>query len=174
MTLHTLALPPCLQALERAEGLLARARAAAGDDPEALARLMSARLHPEMFDLRGQLQTVAIFALRATYPLLGRDWPRAPEGADIAGRLAFAREALLALSPDDFVGAEDRIVRHKAGFADLQQTGIDYLQRFALPTLWFHLVMAYAILRLEGVPVGKADFDGLHAYPEGFSFGQGR
>ena len=30
--------------------------------------------------------------------------------------------------------------------------------------------MVYAVLRADGVAIGKADFDGLHAYPEGFSF----
>ena len=59
---------------------------------------------------------------------------------------------------------------HRAGFAYLDQSAADYLHQFAIPNLWFHLSMAYAILRQAGADVGKADFDGLHSYPTGFAF----
>jgi hypothetical protein len=42
---------------------------------------------------------------------------------------------------------------------------IDEAALDALPNLYFHLVAAYIALRGAGVPLGKADFDGLHAYP---------
>jgi hypothetical protein len=37
-------------------------------------------------------------------------------------------------------------------------TGADYLRRFALPNFYFHVTIAYAILRAEGVPLGKPDY----------------
>ena len=75
-----------------------------------------------------------------------------------------------ALTPADFAGAETRVIAHKAGDAVLSQAGGDYLRLFALPNLWFHLAMAFAIARASGVPVGKADYDGWHSYAPGFSF----
>ena len=39
-----------------------------------------------------------------------------------------------------------------------------------MPNFFFHLTMGYAALRAAGVPLGKADFDGFHVYPEGFEF----
>jgi hypothetical protein len=54
-------------------------------------------------------------------------------------------------------------ILHRAGEADLDQTGTDYLHLFALPDLWFHLSIAHAIFRAEGLAIGKADFEGLHA-----------
>jgi hypothetical protein len=56
------------------------------------------------------------------------------------------------------------MIAHRAGEADLVQDGATYLHCFAIPNLWFHLGMAYAILRTEGLSIGKADFDGWHRY----------
>jgi len=41
---------------------------------------------------------------------------------------------------------------------------------YAMPNFFFHLCMAYALLRAQGVPLGKPDFDGWHRYAPGFSF----
>ena len=89
--------------------------------------------------------------------------------------LALARAGLRCTVIDarpraDFDGAATAQVRHKAGDAILTQGAEDYLVTFAIPNLWFHLATAHSILRAKGVAVGKADFDGLHAYPDGFSF----
>jgi hypothetical protein len=48
--------------------------------------------------------------------------------------------------------------------------GADFLHLFGLPNFFFHLTMGYAALRAAGVPLGKADFDGFHAYPADFRF----
>ena len=88
----------------------------------------------------------------------------------LKSRIGHATGQIGLLKPADFDGANARIISHRAGFADLTQTAPDYLHQFALPNLWFHLTMAYATLRHAGVPLGKADFDGLHSYPAGFSF----
>lgn len=121
-----------------------------------------------MFDVRTQFFAVAGFALRATYPLAGRDVPVLQ--GDAGARLAQAQSWLSQLTEADFTGAEQRVITHRAGFADLEQPAAVYLRDFALPNLWFHLSMAYAGLRAAGVALGKADFDGLHAYPDGFTF----
>jgi hypothetical protein len=38
------------------------------------------------------------------------------------------------------------------------------LQQYALPNFFFHLSMVYALLRQQGLPLSKADFDGWHVY----------
>lgn len=136
--------------------------------------LLLARLAPDMFTCGQQFATAMGFALRATYPLAGRPVPDAPDaGMDRIGllrRLVATRAALDALAPDDFSGAEARMVSHRAGFAELSQTGADYLHLFAMPNFLFHMAMGFAILRGQGVDIGKSDFDGLHDYPHGFRF----
>ncbi len=164
------AVPPSLQAIERARRLLARIVAEQSD-------VLGFALAPGMFDCTAQLRTVGIFALRSTYTLCGREWPKDmlgpdfPNGAEgLDARLAKAAEQIRALTSADFEGAESRTIKHVAGDARLEQLGTEYLQLFALPNLWFHLSMAFAIARQSGLTVGNADYDGWHEYAPGFSF----
>ncbi len=152
---------------------LARAEALVGATG-GRADMLAARLAPDMFTAAEQFATAAGFALRGTYPLAGLTVPDFPDlGLDAEGlkaRIGFADEHLASLSPEVFEGAETRMVGHRAGFAELEQSGGDYLTLFAMPNFLFHLSMAFAILRQNGVKIGKADFDGLHDYPQGFRF----
>jgi uncharacterized protein len=122
----------------------------------------------DAFPARQQFATAAGFALRVTCPLVGREVPDLPQG--LGPRLAVARAMLGAMAPAEFEGAEVRVIRHTAGLAELEQTGAEFLYLYGLPNFFFHLTMGYAALRAAGVPLGKADFDGFHAYPEDFSF----
>ncbi|HLQ18953.1 MAG TPA: DUF1993 family protein, partial [Tabrizicola sp.] len=107
-------------------------------------------------------------SLRIACPLAGREVPDLPQG--LGPRLAVARALLGSMTPADFEGAETRVIRHKAGFAELEQSGAEFLHLYGLPNFFFHLTMGYAALRAAGVPLGKADFDGFHSYPAGFHF----
>ena len=80
-------------------------------------------------------------------------------------RLAVARATMGGMRPDEFQGAENRRIQHRAGIADLDQSAEDFLFLYGLPNFFFHLAMGYAALRAAGVTLGKADFDGFHAYP---------
>lgn len=165
MSLFLAAVPPALQSLKRASGLLQKI--------EAQPALLSARLAPDMFDCASQLRTMTIFALRCTFPLTLREAEQKSFDAGVFGlksRIAHATGQIGTLKPAEFEGSEARMIAHRAGFADLTQNGADYLHLFALPNLWFHLSIAYATLRANGVPLGKSDYDGLHSYPAGFSF----
>lgn len=122
----------------------------------------------DSFPARQQFATAAGFALRIACPLAGREVPDLPQG--LGPRLAVARALLGSMSPADFEGAETRVIRHRAGFADLEQSGAEFLYLYGLPNFFFHLTMGYAALRAAGVPLGKADFDGFHAYPADFHF----
>jgi uncharacterized protein len=122
----------------------------------------------DSFPARQQFATAAGLALRVTCPLAGREVPDLPQG--LGPRLAVARAMLGAMVPAEFEGAETRVIRHRAGFAELEQTGSEFLYLYGLPNFFFHLTMGYAALRAAGVALGKADFDGFHAYPADFRF----
>lgn len=122
----------------------------------------------DAFPARQQFATAAGFALRIACPLAGREVPDLPQG--LGPRLAVARALLGSMTPADFEGAETRLIRHRAGFAELEQTGAEFLHLYGMPNFFFHLTMGYAALRSAGVLIGKADFDGFHSYPADFHF----
>lgn len=164
--LYDASVPVFRHYLARVDGLLA----AVEGRPE----LLGARLAPGMYTAAQQFASAAGFSLRGTYPLAGRDVPDFPDAPmDLEGlrrRLEVARDRLDALEPGEFEGAETRRISHRAGFADLTQTGAEYLWLFAMPNFMFHLSMGFAVLREGGLDIGKGDFDGLHEYPRGFRF----
>lgn len=132
------------------------------------------RLAGDVFPAGVQFRTAQNFVLRAVFPTLGRAVPKlAPvgqTGAILAARSDAVRALLAPLAAADFDGAAGRPVTHAAGEATLTQPGADYALRFALPNFFFHLTTGYATLRGAGLALGKADFDGLHAYAPGFRF----
>ena len=142
---------------------LARAQEMAEAHPGALeARVADA------FPASQQFATAAGFALRIACPLAGREIPDLPRA--LSPRLAVVRATLGAMRPEEFQGAEARRISHKAGFAELEQSAEEFLYLYGLPNFFFHLTMGYAALRGAGVALGKADFDGFHAYPRNFRF----
>lgn len=117
---------------------------------------------------RQQFAMAAGFTVQIACPLAGREVPDLPEG--LGPRLAVARATLGALKPAEFEGAEALVIHHRAGFAEVDQTGEQFLYLFGLPNFFFHMTMGYAALRAAGVPLGKEDFDGIHSYPPDFRF----
>ena len=162
--LYTASVPVFRHYLARLQGLLDRAA------PHGA--VLTARLAPDMFTCGQQIATATGFALRIPFPLAGLPVPAQPDPppdrAGLVVRIAAAQAALADLDPAAFAGAEARRIRHLAGFAELDQSGADFLHLFGMPNFLFHTSMAFAILRANGIEIGKADFDGLHDYPPGF------
>ena len=162
--LYSASVPVFLHYLDRMAALLARMDVT----PEVLGH----RLAPDMAPASAQFATAINFALRTCLKLAGKKVSGVPQvdaSRDIlADWLALARAKLAALRPEDFEGAAERNIQHRAGVAFLEQSSHDFLHLFGLPNFMFHYTMAYANLRAAGLTIGKADFDGLHGYPEGF------
>lgn len=168
MSLGATCLGSCAVVLDAADRLLDVVAREGREDA------LDARLSPDMMPAGAQIATAAGYTVRIAFPLVGRTVPDLPEGrtaAALAARVAAARALVDGLDPAAFDGAAARVVRHRAGFADLAQPGEAFLIRYGVPNMTFHIAMAYAALRAAGLPLGKADFDGLHVYPPGFAFG---
>lgn len=139
------------------------------DHPEA-AEILDSKLAADMFSTGQQFAVALNVAARGVYQVAGRALPEFPERFDLATLREFAAELRQGLAGISVADLSEARVRHVAGFAELEQEALDFMIRFALPNMMFHFGMGYAGLRAAGVPLGKADFDGLHIYPEGFSF----
>jgi hypothetical protein len=134
-----------------------------GYDP---AVLCQARLAPDMLPLTGQVHIATAFAKNAMCRLSDKTPPdfNPPEATFEAYR-ARIKETLAivaSVSAKDFEGAAERKIEARLG-PDRTEifTGTDYFNSMVMPNFYFHLTTAYAILRHNGVPLGKMDFLGL-------------
>jgi hypothetical protein len=135
--------------------------AAKGFDP---AVLLSARLAPDMFDLTRQVQIACDLAKSAGARLAGLEPPKHPDEertfAELHARIAKVRAFLDTLDTATLDASADRDVTVPLRDRTLQFKGADYLVTWALPNFYFHVTTAYAILRHNGVELGKRDFLG--------------
>ena len=121
-----------------------------------------------MLPLEQQVLIATNFTLRASFPLAGEPIPsygEFPETfAGLRGRAQRATQMLRLLEPSQFVGAEARVLESQAGEALVRLPAAEFLFQYALPNFFFHVTAAYAVLRSQGVPLGKENFDGFHSY----------
>jgi uncharacterized protein len=126
--------------------------------------LLAARLAPDMFPLSRQVQLASDFAKNSTARLAGQDPPRFADEEqtfeDLKARIARTLDFLKTVPASALEGAEDRDIRVPLRDRALEMKGLPFLQRFALPNFFFHVTAAYAILRHNGLEIGKRDFTG--------------
>jgi hypothetical protein len=127
--------------------------------------LVGARLAPDMYSLAQQVQTACDSAKNGTARIIGKEPPRHQDNEktidELKARIAKTVDYLKGLPIGAFEGASDRkIVQDLQNGLELEMTGAQYLQDWALPNFYFHVVTAYDILRHNGVEVGKRDFMG--------------
>ena len=127
------------------------------------AALLEARLAPDMKPLPAQIQMASDAAKNAMARLAGIEAPSMPDTeasiAELKARCAKTVAFINSVDRAAFDGAEDRQVTIKfPNGMGYQWAGRDYLTGFALPNFFFHVTTAYALLRAQGVSVGKPDF----------------
>ncbi|MCH9826899.1 MAG: DUF1993 domain-containing protein [Gammaproteobacteria bacterium] len=126
--------------------------------------LVESRLAPDMFPLRRQVQIASDAAKGSMARLAGLDVPSWDDTettmAQLIERLDRTLEYLAGFSPEQVDGSEERQVVVKTRMRELRFTGLQYLQGFAIPNLYFHVATSYNILRHNGVELGKMDFLG--------------
>ena len=156
--------PPFTKMLTNLDNVLKKAEAdceARKIDPSVF---INGRLAPDMLPLVRQVQIATDHAKGAAARLAGKEAPKWPDDektlADLHARVAKALAYLKTFKPADFDDAETRAIELKFPGATFNFTGKDYLLNFAVPNFYFHYVTAYAILRHNGVPIGKTDFIG--------------
>lgn len=124
--------------------------------------LLNDRLAPDMFNLIRQVQISCDTAKLGGSRLTGKEAPKnedtettLPElKARIEGTIGF----LQSLKPQDFDSAETVMISHPRWDGSL--TGKDYFLSHLIPNMGFHITTAYAILRTNGVEIGKKDYLG--------------
>ncbi|KYF85327.1 hypothetical protein BE18_04050 [Sorangium cellulosum] len=126
--------------------------------------LLTARLAPDQWNLRRQIQTLAHWPVRLAALLTDEEAPARENAeeetiADLRARVGKALEQVKALKPEQLKGAEERTIP----LFFLPGKGMkaaDFVFQFSLPNFYFHATTAYSILRHNGIDVGKGDFIG--------------
>jgi len=129
--------------------------------------LLQARLAPDMFPLLRQVQIACDFARSVPARLAGIDVPAYAEGeptfADLHARIGSTLDFLSTLQPEQFDGSEQREILLRPGTPKQRAlAGQAYLLAYGLPQFFFHVTTAYALLRHNGVPIGKRDYMGAY------------
>jgi len=126
--------------------------------------LVEARLFPDMFPLSRQVQIACDFAKGCSARLAGVEVPKYEDNEstleDLKARVAKTVDFIGTLKPEQLKGSEDRTITHEMRVMTLKMPGMQYLTGFALPNFYFHATTAYALLRHNGLELGKRDFIG--------------
>jgi hypothetical protein len=126
--------------------------------------LVNARLFPDMYPLTPQIQIAGDHAKGAVARLTGGEAPKYEDNEttldDLKARIAKTVAFVKTFRPEQFEGAETRTITLKIRGDERSFEGMSYLSRIALPNFYFHVTTAYAILRHNGVEIGKRDFIG--------------
>jgi len=128
---------------------------------------LQARLYPNMFPLVKQVQIATDFARGISARLAGVAVPiyegKEQSFADLDGLLAQTLQFLDGVNSSQFEGSEtNEIVLRPGTPKEKKLSGQAYLSNYGLPQFLFHVTTAYAILRHNGLPIGKRDFMGVY------------
>lgn len=172
MSLTSLLVPTYRQMLNALSAWLDKAQAQMpGGGAEAL---LSARLAPDMFPLSTQVRFACVQAQEGVFRLKGEAFPASlgtllDEGrnagehpgsiADAQARIAETIALLDGLAPGALdVDPEQSIAHALPTGMIFDLTAEQYARDWTLPQFYFHLMIAYSILRREGVDLGKVDY----------------
>ncbi len=126
--------------------------------------LLLARLAPDMLTFTRQIQIATDHAKGCIARLAGVEIPKYADDeasfADLKGRIDKTVAFIATVPAAALDGTEAKAITLKVGPNDIEFSGIDYLLNFATMNIYFHSTTAYAILRHNGIAIGKRDFLG--------------
>lgn len=169
-SLYDITVPVLTKLLETLQSTLKIGEAYAKEKSIPTADLLATRIYEDMLPLKAQIIIAVNTSKRALERLTGGTFPQ------VEGREQNWEELLVivdetikqvaGVSKESLEGKEDTPTLCKFAGKDYTATAVAYVQGYAVPTVFFHLDMTYAILRGKGVPLGKSDY--LTAFVAGF------
>ncbi len=124
--------------------------------------LLNARLYPDMFPLTRQVQIACDFAKGAVARLAGQEPPKFEDNEasfdELKARIAKTLDFIKEFKPPQIDGSEERDITIMLGGNPRTFKGENYLVSLVIPNFFFHTTTAYAILRHNGVELGKRDY----------------
>lgn len=167
ISMYAASVPVFKQMLGSLIGILDKADAHAAARKIDPAVLLQTRLFPDMLPLVRQLQIACDFATGVSARLAGDEVPAYDDNeqglAQLKSRLERTVAYLDTLDAARFDGSEEREILTRPGTPKERRfRGQDYLLSYGLPQFFFHVTTAYALLRHNGVEIGKRDYMGAY------------
>jgi len=164
ITMYQASIPVFVRMLGSLSAILDKAATHAETKKIDPAIFVNARLAPDMFPLSRQVQIATDMVKGCAARLAGIEVPSYEDNettfADLQERITKTVAFLQSVSASQIDGSEDRKITLKFGSKELNFLGQAYLLDFVLPNFHFHLTTTYAILRHNGVEIGKKDYVG--------------
>ena len=125
---------------------------------------LTARLSPDMLPLPTQIQIACDAAKFCIARLAGSEGPAFPDDektlADLRQRVTKTIDYLKSVPAAQIIGSDAKEISVPRRAGPITMSGEAYLKYFALPNFFFHVTTTYALLRHNGVELGKMDFLG--------------
>ena len=164
LSMYAASAPVFIRMLANLERILDKGAADAEARKIDPAVLLQSRLSPTMFALSRQVQVACDFAKNTCSRLAGAEPPKFPDDEktfdDLKARIAKTIAHVKAFTPDEIDGSETREITLPIGGQTMTFRGEAFLLTIGMPNFYFHVTTAYAILRHNGVDLGKRDFLG--------------
>jgi hypothetical protein len=164
ISMYTASVPVFKQFLNNLSAVLDKTQAHTAAKKIEPSALLQARLFPDMFPLRRQVLIAADFAKGACARLAGIEVPKFKDNEqsfeELKARIAKTIAFIDTINAAEIDGSEERDITMQVGPDTKRFKGQAYLLYTALPNFYFHVTTAYAILRHNGVELGKRDYVG--------------
>jgi len=164
LSMYQASIPVFVKFLGNLSAILEKAAAHAEAKKIDPAIFVNARLAPDMYPLSRQIQIATDVVKGCTARLADIAVPSYEDNEttfeELQARIAKTVAFLQSVTAAQIDGTEERAINLKLGKREVSYLGQPYLLNFVIPNLHFHTSMAYAILRHNGLEIGKMDFLG--------------
>jgi hypothetical protein len=156
--------PRLINAMRNLSGILQKAQAHVDAKKIDPAALLQYRLYPDMLNMTRQVQIASDTAKGVVARLAGVDIPAYEDTEtsipELQARITKTIAFIEGFTPAQLDGTEEKAIVTKRGDKETHYTGMQFLLGHAIPNVYFHISMVYAILRHNGVEIGKRDYLG--------------
>ena len=164
ISMFQVSVPRLINALNNLSHILDKAQAHIDAKKIDASALIQFRLYPDMLNFTRQVQIASDTAKGVIARLAGVEIPAYEDNeqsiADLKARIAKTIAFIQGFKPEQIDGTEDKDIITKRGEKETHYKGMQFLLGHAIPNVYFHTTTAYAILRHNGVEVGKRDYLG--------------
>ncbi|MGB4811924.1 MAG: DUF1993 domain-containing protein [Methylophilaceae bacterium] len=162
LTMFELTISPLLRTLNNLAHILKKGEAYADAKKIEHSVLLNARLFPDMYPLTRQVQIATDMSKGAAARLAGLEIPKYEDNestfSELQARIAKTIAFIETVKPEQLLGSEAREVTITVRKVEVKFTGLDYVLKWVMPNVYFHMTTAYNIFRHNGVELGKPDF----------------